>query len=214
MAGRGVSSSRRTSRLPGSRAAKARPRSAARATSSAPRCPVSGPLARDDSGAGSFFRYYTARDQRLNDVKLGADQEVDGLPCLGGTKVWFHPNQRVRSLHLASDHDVDGIPCASGENLLLALNFHRNGRLAAAVLARDHVLVGREFPRGTHVSLDEKGGVAGVTLREDRDIDGIPVKPGAPELKFHDNGRLGELILARDHVVSGPAIRKRDAPAL
>ncbi len=154
-------------------------------------------------GAGSFFRYYTARDQRLNDVKLGADQEVDGLPCLGGTKVWFHPNQRVRSLHLASDHDVDGIPCASGENLLLALNFHRNGRLAAAVLARDHVLVGREFPRGTHVSLDEKGGVAGVTLREDRDIDGIPVKPGAPELKFHDNGRLGELILARDHVVSG-----------
>jgi hypothetical protein len=26
---------------------------------------------------------------------------------------------------------------------------------------------------------------------------------GAPELKFHDNGRLGELILARDHVVAG-----------
>jgi len=59
-------------------------------------------------------------------VKLGTDQEVDGLPCLGGTTVWFHPNQRVSSLHLASDRDFDGIPCASGENLLLALNFHRN----------------------------------------------------------------------------------------
>jgi hypothetical protein len=83
------------------------------------------------------------------------------------------------------------------------LNFHRNGRLAGAVLARDHVLFGREFPRGTHVSLDQNRGVTGVTLREDRDIDGIPVKAGAPELKFHDNGRLGELTLTRDHVVAG-----------
>jgi hypothetical protein len=153
-------------------------------------------------GAGCFFRYY-AHDGRLNDVKLGADQEVDGLPCLGGTLVWFHPNQRVSSLHLASERDVDGIPCASGENLVLALNFHRNGRLARAVLARDHVLIGRQFPRGTHVSLDEKGGLAGVTLQEDQDIDGIPVKAGAPEIKFWDNGRLGELTLARDHAVAG-----------
>ncbi len=154
--------------------------------------------------ANSCLRYYRGReDGRLNDVKLGADQEVDGLPCLGGTLVWFHPNQRISSLHLASDRDVDGIPCASGQNLLLALNFHPNGRLAAAVLAREHVLVGREFPRGTHISLDEKGGLVGVTLREDQDIDGIPVKAGAPELKFHDNGRLRELILARDHAVAG-----------
>jgi hypothetical protein len=97
-------------------------------------------------GAGSFFRYYRGReDGRLNDVKLGADQEVDGLPCLGGTLVWFHPNQRVSSLHLASDRDVEGIPCASGKDLLFALNFHPNGRLAAAVLAREHVFIGREF---------------------------------------------------------------------
>jgi hypothetical protein len=153
-------------------------------------------------GPGCFFRYY-AHDGRLNDVKLGADQEVDGLPCLRGTLVWFHPNQRVCSLHLASDRDVDGIPCASGENLLLALNFHRNGRLASAVLAREHVLTGREFPRGTHVNLNEKGGLVGVTLQEDQNIDGIPVRAGAPQLKFHDNGRLGELTLARDHAVAG-----------
>lgn len=152
----------------------------------------------------SCFRYYRGReDGRCSDVKLGANQEVDGLPCLSGTLLRFHPNQRVSSLHLASDRDVDGIPCASGQNLLLALNFHPNGRLAAAVLAREHVLIGREFPLGTHISLDEKGGFVGVTLREDRDIDGIPVKAGAPELKFHDNGRVRELILARDHAVAG-----------
>jgi hypothetical protein len=118
-------------------------------------------------GANSSFRYYRGReDGRLNDVRLGVDQEIDGLPCLGGTLVWFHPNQRVSSLHLASDRDVDGIPCYSGKDLTFALNFHPNGRLAAAVLARDHVLIGREFPRGTHISLDGKGGVVRVALRE------------------------------------------------
>ena len=79
--------------------------------------------------ANSSFRYYRGReDGRLNDVKLGADQEVDGLPCPGGTLVWFHPNQRVSCLHLTSDLDVDGIPCASGKDLGLALNFHRASR--------------------------------------------------------------------------------------
>src|SRR6516162_2226753 len=79
--------------------------------------------------ANSSFRYYRGReDGRLNDVKLGADQEVDALPCPGGTLVWFHPNQRVSCLHLTSDLDVDGIPCASGKDLGLALNFHRASR--------------------------------------------------------------------------------------
>lgn len=158
--------------------------------------------------ANSGFRYYRGReDGRLNDVMLGADQEIDGLPCLGGTVVWFHPNQRVSALHLARDLDVDGIPCASGENLALALSFHKSGRLASAVLAREHVLVGRTFPRGTHVSFDGRHPVS-VVLQEDRDIDGIPVKAGAPGLAFHDNGRLGELTLARSHAILG---RRYDA---
>jgi len=111
-------------------------------------------------GAGSFFRYYRGReDGRLNDVKLGADQEIDGLPCLGGTLVWFHPSQRVSSLHLASDRDVDGIPCASGKDLHFALNFHPNGRLAAAVLAREHVIAGRRYDEGTLVHFDRDGQV-------------------------------------------------------
>jgi hypothetical protein len=35
------------------------------------------------------------------------------------------------------------------------------------VLAREHVLMGREFPRGTRISLDGKGGLVDVALRED-----------------------------------------------
>jgi hypothetical protein len=115
-------------------------------------------------GADSFFRYYRSQeDGRLSDVKLGVDQEIDRLPCLGGTLVWFHPNGRVSSLHLASDRDVDGIPCAGGRELHWALNFHKNGRLAVTVLAREHVLAGRAFPRGTRLSLDERGYVVSAT---------------------------------------------------
>lgn len=154
--------------------------------------------------ADSRFRYYRSReDGRLNDVRLGADQKVNDLPCLGGTLVWFHPNQRVSSLHLASDREVDGIPCASGEDLLLALNFHPNGRLASARLGREHVLFGRAFPPRTWVNLDEKGRLVSVVLPEDCDIDGIPVRAGTPELKFHGNGRVCEATLARSQVVSG-----------
>jgi len=108
--------------------------------------------------ANSQFRFYRGReDGRLNDVKLGADQEIDGLPCLGGTVAWFHPNQRVSVLHLASDREVDGIPCASGDNLTLALNFHQNGRLASAVLAREHVVAGQRYERGTLLRFDRDG---------------------------------------------------------
>ena len=115
-------------------------------------------------GADCFFRYYSSQeDGRLNDVKLSADQEIDGLPCLGGTLVWFHPNGHLSSLHLANDCDVDGIPCASGKELHWALNFHKNGRLAVAVLAREHVLAGRTFSRGTRLSFDEKGYVVSAT---------------------------------------------------
>jgi hypothetical protein len=127
-----------------------------------------------------FLHCFRREDGRLNNVTLGADQEVDGLPCLGGTLVWFHLNQSVSSLQLASDLDVDGIPCASGKSLLLALNFHANGRLAAAVLAREHVVANRTFPLATHVSFDEKGRLVSVALPEDGDIDGIPIKAGAP----------------------------------
>jgi hypothetical protein len=108
--------------------------------------------------ANSQFRFYRGReDGRLNDVKLGADQEIDGMPCLGGTVVWFHPNQRVSALHLASSRDVDGIPCASGDDLILAVNFHRNGRLASAVLAREHIVAGQRYERGTLLRFDKDG---------------------------------------------------------
>jgi len=150
--------------------------------------------------AGSFVRYTTSlADGRVSDVKLGEDQEVDGLPCRRGAIVMFHANQRLSFLNLASDRDIDGIPCASGD---LEVSFHKNGRLSVAMLARQHVLAGRRFPARTQVCLNDKGHLVSVALAQDWEIDGIPVKAG-PGLAFHDNGRPRELILARSHSIAG-----------
>lgn len=150
-------------------------------------------------GAGSLVRCAVSlANGRVNDVTLREDQEIDGLPCRRGTMVMFHANQRLSYVHLASDRDIDGVPCASGD---LEVSFHKNGRLAVATLAREHVITGRTFPRRTWVSFDERGRLVSVTLPQDWDIDGIPVKAGP--LAFHDNGQPSELTLGRSHTIAG-----------
>lgn len=94
-------------------------------------------------GAGSLVRY---KGGRLADVKLGEDQEVDGLPSRKGALVMFDGKQRLRFLELTADCDLDGIPCAGGHHVEF-----QNGGLSVAILAREHVLMDRKFPRGTAV---------------------------------------------------------------
>jgi hypothetical protein len=151
-------------------------------------------------GAHSFVRYLGRHGQgHLSDVKLGEDQEVDGLPCRRGTLVMFHANQRLRCLQLASDRDIEGILCASGD---LEVSFHKNGRLSVATLAREHILIGRMFPRRTWVSFNDKGQLVSAALAQDWVFDGIPVSAG-PGLQFYDSGQLKELMLSHSHSVEG-----------
>jgi hypothetical protein len=153
-------------------------------------------------GVGSFVRYYgKQKDGRLADVRLGEDQEVDGLACRRGALVMFDRKQRLSSLELANDCEVDGIPCAGGHHLEF-----QNGRLSGAILAREHVLIDRKFPRGTWAYFVE-GRLRSVMLQEDMDIDGIPVQAG-PGVEFHDNGRPRRLVLARSHSVLGRRYEK------
>ena len=151
-------------------------------------------------GARSFVRYLGRHEQgHLSDVSLGEDQEVDGLPCRRGTLVMFHANQRLSCLQLASDRDIEGILCASGD---LEVSFHKNGRLSVATLAREHILIGRTFPRQTRVSFNDEGQLVSAAFAQDWPLDGIPVRAG-PGLQFYDSGQLKELILSHSHSVEG-----------
>jgi hypothetical protein len=133
---------------------------------------------------------------RLAQVKLAEDQDVDGLPCRWGVLVMFDRNQRLSFLGLTSDCDVDGIRCSGGSHLEF-----QDGRLSSATLAREHVLIGRKFPRGTGVYF-VKGHLRSVMLQEDWDIDGIPVQAGG-ELEFYENGQPRTMVLARSHAILG-----------
>jgi hypothetical protein len=67
---------------------------------------------------GTFVRfYYGHRDGRVSDVKLGADQDVQGLPCKGGTYVFFKFHKRqpyISGATLAADHEIDGVMHPAG----------------------------------------------------------------------------------------------------
>jgi hypothetical protein len=142
---------------------------------------------------GSFVRFQRGR---LADVKLAENQEVDGLPCHKGALVMFDRQQRLSFLELAVDCNIDDIPCAGGHHVEF-----QKGRLSGAILAREHVLIGRRFPKGTAVSFT-KGLLRSVMLQEDWEIDGIPVQAGSP-LEFYEHGRPKHMVLARSYSVRG-----------
>lgn len=148
--------------------------------------------------ASSLVRF---QGGRLADVKLGEDQEVDGLPCRKGVLVMFDGKQRLSILELAADCDIDGIPCAGGHHV----GFEK-GRLSSAILAREHVLMGRRFPRRTSVYFVE-GHLRSVMLQEDWEIDGVLVQAGSP-LEFYENGQPKLMLLARSCSVLGKAYER------
>lgn len=63
----------------------------------------------------------------------------------------FDRKQRLSSLELAADCDIDGIPCAGGHHAGF-----EEGRISSTILAREHALIGRRFPRGTGVYFVER----------------------------------------------------------
>jgi hypothetical protein len=143
--------------------------------------------------AGSFVRYQRGR---LAEVRLGEDQEVDGLPSRKGKLVMFDGKQRLSSLELAADCEINGIPCAGGHHVEF-----QNGHLSSAILAREHILMDRRFPRRTAVCFVE-GHLRSVMVQEDADVDGIPVQAGS-RLEFYENGQPKHIVLARTFSVLG-----------
>jgi hypothetical protein len=79
--------------------------------------------------AGTTIRFYSShRDGRLRDVTLGADQDVFGVPCKGGTytQLRLHKGQPyLVAGTLARDHAFDGIMYPAGT----WFSIERNGQL-------------------------------------------------------------------------------------
>jgi hypothetical protein len=63
--------------------------------------------------AGTLVRFYAGHvDGRVSDVKLGADQTIQGVYCKGGTNVLFTSFKRhtyLAAATLATDQEIDGV---------------------------------------------------------------------------------------------------------
>jgi hypothetical protein len=119
---------------------------------------------------GTSVRYDKGPTGRtwLSDAKLGADQEVRGLRCRGGTNVLFGSKRQVNGATLAVDQTIGNVPCAADE----FTTFHTDGRVSTAQLSEDFEVSGHLIPKGSGVGLDKRGRLKYAGLARDLAIGG------------------------------------------
>jgi hypothetical protein len=118
-------------------------------------------LARDAEVVGHLLpegtRLFLEPDGTLDDVFLGRDTELAGLPCNGGGKIMagFHPDGRLRYAFLSEDTEIQGVPCEA--SVFTEVSFHPGGELAGCKLSRAFELDGVRLKRGAVIELDREG---------------------------------------------------------
>jgi hypothetical protein len=122
-------------------------------------------LARDTKIVGHRLpegtRLFLEPDGTLEDVWLGRDTVIDGIPCNGGGKIMagFYPDGRLRYAFLVRDTEVQGVPCEA--SVLTEVSFHPDGKLAGCKLSRAFELDGVLLRRGEVIELDREGHLKG-----------------------------------------------------
>jgi hypothetical protein len=122
-------------------------------------------LARDTEVAGHLLpegtRFFLEPDGTLDDVFLGRDTVIEGIPCNGGGKIMagFYPDGRLRYAFLAEDTEIQGVPCEA--SVFTEVSFHPDGKLAGCKLARAFELDGVPLKRGEVIELDPEGHLKG-----------------------------------------------------
>jgi hypothetical protein len=142
---------------------------------------------------------------------LPATTEIEGIPCLPGPVVHFHPNGALAQCDLARDAVVQGIHFGTGTTLQL----DERGHLETAWPIGAVTIAGRVYPDGSALTFDPDGSVTewhheGETrdatdrlirkvLKHEQTLDGLPCAAGPVE--FHPSGRLATATLASDRTL-------------
>jgi hypothetical protein len=118
-------------------------------------------LARDATVAGHLLpegtRLFLEPDGTLDDIWLGRDTVLDGIPCNGGGKIMvgFHPDGRLRYAFLSEDTVIGGVPCEA--SVFTEVSFHPDATLAGCKLSCEFELDGVTLKRGQVIELDPDG---------------------------------------------------------
>ena len=91
------------------------------------------------------------------------DTKVQGYPCRGsimgleGVQTSFHKNGKLNCFFPRKDIEIDGILCKGSVFHLTGL--HDNGKLRNCTLAKTMIINGKEYQKGTKITLDKEGGI-------------------------------------------------------
>jgi hypothetical protein len=104
-------------------------------------------------------RVFFDREGHLAHAWLSESRTIDGLPCRGRWKIdtAFHPNGHVRAFFPPDDYEIDGILCTA--SVFHPVYLHPDGRLRECKLARDAIVAGERYEKGTTLVLDASGRV-------------------------------------------------------
>ncbi|MCL1893750.1 MAG: hypothetical protein FWG02_05910 [Holophagaceae bacterium] len=91
------------------------------------------------------------------------DTIIQGYLCRGGSggakgiRTWFYPSGKLEGFFAPKNIVVNNIPCKS--SVFHPVYLYENGSLKECTLARDTIIGGKSFPKGTKIILDHTGEV-------------------------------------------------------
>lgn len=133
-----------------------------------------------------YYRYWA--DGSLNQARLAADAQIQGMTIPKETTLWFYPGgKRIRRMWPGRDITIQGIPCNNANDVI----FYPDGRLEAAFLSAPAVIQGLPLKKSGHcpVYLYESGKLKVATLASDARVAGNSY-PKNTTLHFSEDGAV------------------------
>ena len=133
-----------------------------------------------------YYRLYA--DGSLNQARLAAPAQIQGLTLPTETTVWFYPGgKKIRRMWLGAHTTIQGVPCNDGNDTvfypsgrleatfisapatiqglplkksgLCPVYFYENGKLKQATLDQPAEIGGKKYPKDLTLHFDETGAV-------------------------------------------------------
>jgi len=112
-------------------------------------------------------------------------------------------HQEAKKIHFKSDTIIQSFPCTGW------IHFYEDGKLKQFELARDYVISGIIFPKGSIIFLDKNSKLYQVYLSKDTKIHSYPCPGGKMKVAtgFYPSGKLRFFFPRKDMLINGYPVK-------
>lgn len=152
---------------------------------------------------GAWVEFYP--EGQLEWFALSQDQIIQGISFKKGSWVKLEPDGKL--VHVQTDDEtlIQGIPCKGGSANNL-IEFHSNGRIERASLAREATIQGISLKGESHIYFNREGKLEKFYSSEATHVDGISCMEGY--VAIHPNGKIKNAFLSKDTTIQGIHFKK------